>query len=121
MREQSGRTIVNTAHPSSWVAFENHTTAQTDNPIKGTPGAGYRLVITDIILSNGATAGTIKLVENTASASDISATYYFAINGGMAMPMSGVIRLSENVDLGFTSATVTTHTITVLGYTEKMP
>jgi hypothetical protein len=47
---------------------------------------------------------------------DVSQTFYLAINGGAAIHLQQPIRLTANKTLGFTSATVTTHSIAIHGY-----
>lgn len=116
--DRNRRLLVNTAHPFLWKANENHSSAQTNNALKAAPGSGLSLYITDIIISNGATAGTVKLVEDTGGTpADIAGPYYFAANGGMSKKFATPLRLTADKDLGFTSTVVTTHTVTISGYT----
>ncbi len=116
--DRNRRLLVDIAHPNSWKAYHDETAAQTDHALVATPGAGLSLYITDIIVSNGATAGTVKFEEDTATAkTQMHGTLYFAINGGCVINFKTPLRITANKDFGFTSATVTTHSITVLGYT----
>ena len=115
--DMQGRQLVNTAAPFLWSATENHSTAQTDNELVAAPGANLSLYLTDVVISNGATAGNVKLVHTTAGSTDIIEVMYFAANGGAVMNFTTPIRLPANVNLGFTSVTSTTHSITVNGYT----
>jgi len=113
------RVYVNTMHPQAWMVNENHSSAQTNNTLKSAPGAGKALVITDVIISNGATAGTVKIVEDeSGTPADLMGPYYLAVNGGAVINLESPKRLTANKSLGFTSATVTTHTITISGYTQ---
>jgi hypothetical protein len=115
--DRNRRLLVNTAHPNLWSANENYATAQTNNALKAAPGANLSLYITDIIISNGATAGTIKIVEDTAGTPvDKIGPLYLAANGGMSKRFATPIRITANKDVGFTSVTVTTHTVTLSGY-----
>lgn len=115
--DRNRRLLVNTAHPNLWSASENHTTAQTNNALQSAPGASLSLYITDLIISNGATAGNIKIVEDTAGTPvDIIEVMYFAANGGMCKKFATPIRVTANKDVGFTSVTCTTHSITLSGY-----
>lgn len=109
--------LVNTTPPRLTSATENNATAQTNNPILSAPGAGLSLYITDIVISNGATAGSIKFVEDTGGTpvTKVQETY-MAINGGAVMNFTTPIRITANKDFGYTSTTVTTHSITVNGY-----
>lgn len=109
--------LVNTTPPRLTSATENNATAQTNNPILSAPGAGLSLYITDIIVSNGATAGSIRFVEDTAGTPVIKVQEtYMAINGGAVIPLKTPIRITANKDFGYTSTTVTTHSVTVSGY-----
>lgn len=116
--DRNRRLLVNKAHPNLWKANENNATAQTNNAIKAAPGASLSLYVTDIVISNGATAGTVKIVEDTAGTPvDIIGPLYLAINGGAAMHFETPLRITANKDIGYTSVTVTTHTVMVAGYT----
>lgn len=116
--DRNRRLLVNVGHPNAWSVNENHSSAQTNNTLKAAPGANLSLYITDIIISNGAVAGNVKLVEDESGTPvDIFGPYYFAINGGMSHKFTTPKRLTANKSLGFTSVTSTTHTISVNGYT----
>lgn len=115
--DRNRRQLVNNVHPNHFVLFEDHTAAQTNNQLKAAPGAGLSIYITDVIFSNGATAGSIKLVEDESGTPvQIGSTIYMAINGGAVMNFITPKRLTANKTLGFTSATVTTHSVEIHGY-----
>ena len=111
-----GRQLVETSHPNFFDATDNQSSAQTDTELEATPGAGLSLYVTDLVISNGATAGSIKIVEDTASAVDRIESMYFGINGGAAIHFKTPIKLTANKNLGYTSVSVTTHSVTVSGY-----
>ena len=103
---------------NAFRAAQNQSTAQTNTELQATPGAGVSLYITDIIISNGATAGNVKLVESTADTPlDILEVMYFAINGGCVINLQTPLKLTANKNLGYTSVDCTTHSVTVAGYT----
>lgn len=112
-----GRQLVDTSHPNFWSVSANYAVAQTNTELKAAPGAGLSLYITDVVCSNGATAGNMKFVEATGAAVDKIEVMYFAINGGAALHFVTPIKLTANVNLGITSVTSTTHSVTVNGYT----
>ena len=115
--DRNRRLLVNTAHPNAFSATDNQSTAQTNTALQSTTGAGLSLYITDIIISNGATAGNVKIVEDTGGTPiDILEIMYFAVNGGASIRLETPIRVSPNVDIGYTSVDVTTHSVTVNGY-----
>ena len=95
---------------------DNQSTAQTNTALQAAPGANLSLYVTDIIISNGATAGNVKLVEDTAGTPlDILEVMYFAINGGCVINLQTPLKLTANKNLGYTSVSVTTHGVTVAG------
>jgi len=112
-----GRQCVETVHPCFWSASAAYTGAQTAVEVVAAPGASLSLYVTDVIISNGATAGNVKLGEDTAALVDKIEVMYFAINGGAVMNLRTPIKLTANKNLGLTSVTCTTHTVTVCGYT----
>jgi hypothetical protein len=115
--DRNRRLLVNTAHPNQHVVAANYTTAQTDTEVIAAPGANLSIYVTDFIVSNGATAGTILFEEDTASAkTQKSVKLYPAINGGCSANFQTPIRCTANKNFGIVSATVTTHSIEVHYY-----
>lgn len=111
------RLYVNPHHANHWRANNNDATAQTNKALKTAPGAGLSLYLQTLIISIGPTAGNVKLVEDTAGTPvDIAGPYYFAANGGIAVNFEPPLRLTANKNLGFTSVTVTNHTVTLSGF-----
>jgi hypothetical protein len=113
-----GRLLVETEHPNFWRATENYSTPQTNNELVSAPGAGLSLYITDIIVSNGATVGSVKIIEDTGGTpAEILRDMYFAVNGGAVISLRTPIKVAANKNIGFTSTSVTTHSVSVYGYT----
>lgn len=110
-----GRQFVETTHPNYWTLSADYASAQTNTSLKTAPGASLKLYITDVIISNGATAGNITLLDG--SGGTVKLELYPGINGGLAMSFRTPIVLTANTALCITSTTVTTHSITVCGYT----
>ena len=110
-----GRQFVETAHPNYWRLSSDYASAQTNTSLKTAPGAGLKLYITDVIISNGAPAGNNTLLDG--SGGTVLLEIYPAINGGVAMPFRTPIALTANTALVITSTTVTTHSVTITGYT----
>jgi hypothetical protein len=108
------RLLVSTVHPDQHSTVANYTSAQTDTEIIAAPGANLSLYITDIIVSNGATAGIIWFEEDTTSAkTQKTLKLYPAINGGMSTNFQQPIRCTTNKNFGITSTTVTTHSVQI--------
>lgn len=110
-----GRQFVETSHPNLWSASADYAAAQTNATVKAAPGAGLSLYITDIIISNGATAGNITLLDG--SGGTVKFELYAAITGGVAHSLRTPIKLTANTLLAITSTTVTTHSVTISGFT----
>ncbi len=106
--------LVNQTHPRFFRAAVDYASAQTNATVVAAPGVGLSLYITDIIISNGATAGNITLLDG--SGGSLLFEIYPAVNGGVAHSFRNPIKLTANTLLACTSTTVTTHAITVTGY-----
>lgn len=109
-----GRQYVETAHPRYFNARADYGAAQTNATVQAAAGAGLKLYITDIMISNGATAGNITLLDG--SGGTVIWEIYTAINGGCVANFKTPIVLTANTLLAITSTTVTTHSIAVQGY-----
>ena len=110
-----GRQFVEVAHPAIQWANANATVAHTSTIITA-PAAGAAINITHIIMSNGATSGSIELVEDVGGTTAvIIGPYYFAPQGGTNSPLGGPIKAAITANVGYRSTGVTTHTVT-LGY-----
>ena len=104
-------------HPKAWSASLDYAGAQTNATLKAAPAAGFRLVITWLVISNGAVAGNVTLLDG--SGGSVKFEIYPAINGGVAL--DGInIKLSAATLLAITSTTVTTHSVTCGGYEELL-
>lgn len=106
--------LVNETHPRFWHVSADYASAQTNTSVKAAPGASLSLYITDIQISNGATAGNITLLDG--SGGTVLYEIYPGINGGAVMSLRSPIKLTANTALCITSTTVTTHSIFVSGY-----
>ncbi len=109
-----GRQFVETSHPRYFNARADYASAQTNATVQAAPGAGLKLYITDIVISNGATAGNITLLDG--SGGTVIFEIYPAINGGASTNLRTPIALTANTLLAITSTTVTTHSVMVNGY-----
>ena len=115
--DRNRRLLVNSAHPNLWSYNTVYGSAQTDAAVKATPGGNLSLYITDLIISNQGTAGSCFFEEDTAGAkTKMTATLYLAASGGAVVSFKTPLRVTANKDFGFTSVTMGTHSIQVLGY-----
>lgn len=113
--DRARRLLVSQHHPRGWWVSADYGSAQTNTSIKAAPGASLSLYVTDIVISNGATAGNITLLDG--SGGTVVFEHYPAINGGIAISVKQPIRLTANTALCITSTTVTTHSVNIGGYT----
>lgn len=75
------------------------------------------LYITDILISNGANAGTVKIVgDPEGTPYDITPTFYIGVSSSQAIHLETPIKVPANNAIGLTSATVTNHSVLVSGY-----
>jgi len=112
--------IVTDDAPNTLVATpHNETGAQTDHELIAAPAAGKRLVITRLLMANGAVAGTLKCEEATAGAkTQFGPTWYLGVNANEAKEVYW--RCSVATNFGFTSVTVTTHSISAEYHVESV-
>ena len=109
-------TSVNTRPSVANVAKVSNTysAAQTTTSLVAA-SAGTQLIVTDLVFSNGATAGDFILQDTTPTT--LLEKTYLAANGGIVLNLTCPIVVTADLGLQFTSTTVTTHTITVFYYT----
>ena len=112
--DNNRRLYVNDCHPNFWNVSADYAAAQTNASIKAAPGAGLKLYITDIVISNGAVAGNITLLDG--SGGTVKFEIYPAINGGVAITLKSPIALTANTALVITSPSCTTHCVNIMGY-----
>jgi hypothetical protein len=109
-----GRQYVATEHPRFWHVSADYASAQTNASVKVAPGASLAIYITDILISNGATAGNVTLLDG--SGGTVLVEVYPGVNGGAVMNLKNPIKLTDNTALVITSTTVTTHSVTLSGF-----
>ena len=105
--------LVNQTHPRGTTVSADYASAQTNVSVIAAPGASLSIYITDIQLSNGATAGNVTLLDG--SGGTVKWEAYPAINGGAVLNLRQPIKLTANTALCLTSTSVTTHSI-FIGY-----
>ncbi len=100
--------------PNAWSASADYAGAQTNTTVKAAP-ASDRLVITWLVITNGAVAGNITLLDG--SGGTVLFEVYLPINGSVAI--SGLtIELTAATLLAITSTDSTTHGVNIGGYEE---
>lgn len=101
-------------------AIGNYASVQTNQSLIAAPDADKRIRITDVIISNGATAGKVWLVEDTAGTPvKITLEMNLDANGGAHLAPQKHISVTKGKNVGVTSDTMDDFDIQVLGYDES--
>ena len=95
----------------------NYSSVQTNTEVIAAPAAGVSIYITDLLVSNGATAGYITIIEDTSSAVVKIQRLNLAANGGASIQFSTPIKLTAAKNLGVTSSTADDFSLTISYYT----
>lgn len=107
------------ARKNTFRGTDNQSSAQTAKALVAAV-TGESHFITRVTISNGATAGSLRLVRNTASAANLTPEIYLPINGTVVLEFGrdevAPLRVAKGQDIGYTSTTVTTHSVIVEGY-----
>jgi hypothetical protein len=110
----TGRQYVAMEHPRYFHVSADYASAQTNTSIQASPWAWLALNITGIVISNGATAGNITLLNG--SWWTVLFEIYPWINGWVSISLINPIKLSDATALCITSTTVTTHSVFISGF-----
>lgn len=99
------------------LGSDNQSSAQTNKQLKAAR-TGESYFITKIVISNGATAGDCRLVNDTAGTpANLTPALYLGINQLETIDFSGSpLKVPVGKDIGYTSTTVTTQSVMVFGY-----
>lgn len=104
-----------------WTAVSAASTDATGVVVKAAPGAGFRLVITDLIITNtGSAAGVTYLTETSAAGTKLA---HVALGIGSTTPTQAVINLRKPIFLGENKSlwvygyTNSSNIVTAVGYT----
>ena len=84
------------------------------------PAGGTQLIVTDIIFSNGGTAGDFTLESKNSTGPAYVALInktYLAVNGGIVVNFTCPLVLTSGLGLSYSTTSTTTHSITVNYYT----
>lgn len=109
-------TLVHIGFPNKASVYSEVATAGTTTLVPS--HATLSIYLTDLIISNGAAAGSIKFGEtNTTTASNVKiGSLYFAVNGGCVWPLINPIKCSATTPLVMTAVSCTTLSATATYY-----
>jgi len=109
-------TLVHVGFPNKASVVAEVTTAGTTTLIPS--HATLCIYLTDLVVSNGAAAGSVKFGEtNTTTQSNVKiGSLYFAVNGGCVFPIINPIKCSATTPLVMTAVSCTTLSATATYY-----
>ncbi len=115
----NGALYTETIPGAAWSAYEDETGAATDDELVAAPGAGLSLYVTDIVVTNDATAAiTIKFMEDTASAkTQKTGVWKIPASGGIVVNLRTPIKLTAAKNWGYTSTGTSNYSVFCAGYT----
>jgi hypothetical protein len=112
------RLMVGTRHPFSWSYHEDSSSALTDAEVKAAPGAGYQIVLTEIIVSIGAATAFNFFLEE--GASKIFGPHYLEAVNGRGFFWQGEKKVTANTAVTVTTSAAIAHGIDIQGYIQKV-
>lgn len=116
--DRNRRLLVNDAHPALWTTYDEGAAAEADTSLKAAPAAGLSLYVTDVVISNGATAGYFFLESDpTGAKTQLIGKIMLGVNGHAELHYRTPLRLAAATALGYTCVSCQDHSISVNGYT----
>ena len=113
------RLYVATNHPRTWRYHLNTSTAQTDTSIQAAPGAGLRVVITNIQFTSGA-ATAINLFLEEATTTIWGPIYLEAVAGRGYVSGPIFLPITANTAVTYTTSAAIAHAVDILGFIEAV-
>lgn len=115
-----GRLFTNDEHPRWWSYHEDSSSALTDATVRSSPGAGFQIVITNIIVSTGAaTAMNFFLEESTTKI--FGAIYLEAVAGrGFCTPAGFKKHITAATAVTITTSAAIAHSVDIQGYIQAV-
>ena len=108
-------------HSGSGSATANYSSVESNTALISSPGYHTSIFLTDLIISNGDTAGYVTIEEDTSDNQKILIQRQnLAINGAMIANFSEPIQVNPNTDLGVTSSTADDFSVTAIYYLAKV-
>jgi len=94
--------------------------ATADTVCQVTPGAGQRFYVTDVVISNGATAQTVRIITGTGTTCGTSTDVVvplinMPINGAVSINLRTPVRTSVDEDLCSDISGTTAHSVQIVG------
>ena len=97
----------------------NYTAVTTDGTLITSPGSHKSIFVTDLIISNGDTAGYFFLQEDTAGTVVLN-RQNLAINGHLVANYSQPLQITPNMSLTISSATADDFSVSINYYIDEV-
>ncbi len=119
---QYTQSVQEETHSGAALVNANYSAVQTDASLIATPGSHKSIYITDLIVSNGDTAGYIFLEQAPSGgvASIIVNRLNLAVNGPLVTNFAQALQLTPNSALTITSSTTDDFSITANYYIDEV-
>jgi len=115
-----GRQLVNDEHPRWWSYHLDTSTAQTDTSVQAAPGAGFQIVITNIIVSTGSATAMNFFLEEGAS-KVFGPIYLEAVAGrGFCTPAGFKKHITANTAVTITTSASIAQAVDIQGYIQAV-
>lgn len=113
-----GRQYVNGEHPRWWSYHEDSSSALTDVTVQSAPGAGFQIVVTEIMISTGAATALNVFFEE--GSTKVLGPWYLEAVAGRGLFWKGNKHITANTALTITTSAAIAHGIDIQGYIQTV-
>lgn len=113
-----GRQFVNGEHPRWWSYHEDSSSALTDATVQASPGAGFQIVVTEIMVSTGAATALNVFFEE--GSTKVLGPWYLEAVAGRGLFWKGNKHITANTALTITTSAAIAHGIDIQGYIQAV-
>jgi hypothetical protein len=113
-----GRQLVNVEHPRWWSYHENSSNALTDTSVQSAPGAGFQIVVTEIMVSTGAATALNVFFEE--GSTKVLGPWYLEAVAGRGLFWKGNKHITANTALTITTSAAIAHSVDIQGYIQAV-
>ena len=113
-----GRQLVNVEHPRWWSYHEDSSNALTDTSVQSAPGAGFQIVVTEIMVSTGAATALNVFFEE--GSTKVLGPWYLEAVAGRGLFWKGNKHITANTALTITTSAAIAHSVDIQGYIQAL-
>lgn len=112
------RLYVNAEHPQHWSFHSDGSSALTDSTVQSAPGAGFEIVITEILISTGAATALNAFLEE--GSTKILGPWYLEATAGRGVHWRGNKHITPNTAVTITTSAAIAQGIDIQGYIQAV-